>query len=120
MEMVKVRTSDLIGAALDWAVAKAQGVEIELPCSDVVWAKYAGVYSPSTDWSQGGPLIEKYGVAIDYRKLSKLWDAHCSAMRGASWMNSCKTPLIAACRAIVSAHLGDSVDVPAELVGGGV
>lgn len=156
-ETVTLRTSDLIGAALDWAVAKvcvAQGsvsidphdaksglpymtFDADGPCiwgagreaagtinneTGKPWVIHGpgGRFEPSTDWSQGGPLIEKYGVAIDYRKLSKSWDAHCSAMRGDSWMNSCETPLIATCRAIVSAHLGDSVDVPAELVGGGV
>ncbi|MDG9785381.1 phage protein NinX family protein, partial [Metapseudomonas otitidis] len=131
-ETVTLRTCDLIGAALDWAVAKAQGVEIELPCSDVVWAKYAGVYSPSTDWSQGGPLIDKMlksgkweiiqwgnpGVALQN------FDNDCLPVDGVSYgdksiLQSGETVLIAACRAIVSAHLGDSVDVPAELVGGG-
>lgn len=117
-DMKTVRTSELIGAPLDWAVAKAQGVEIDLPGSDVVWAKYAGAYSPSTDWSQGGPLIEKYMVRTQYAAdTEKRVDAGCLAQVWRPYvMAHGNTLLIAACRAIVAANLGDEVQIPAELL----
>lgn len=122
-ETVTLRTCDLIGAALDWAVAKTQGVEIELSGSDVVWAKYAGVYSPSTDWAQLGPLQHEHAVALkpadEYIQYGNYWDAEMIGRNCDRFFAFGPDPLIAACRAIVSAHLGDSVDVPAELVGGG-
>lgn len=110
-ETVTLRTCDLIGAALDWAVAKA-----------VTYVDYHG-WSPSTDWSQGGPLIHKY--LFDFEWVVSDWHGEpiekFVAAHGYGLDREGIGPdhLIAACRAIVSAHLGDSVDVPAELVGGG-
>ena len=118
-EMKTVRTSELIGAPLDWAVAKTQGVEIDLPGSDVVWAKYAGAYSPSTNWNQGGPLIGKHGfdfewVGSDWHgKPIKQFCANGYDLAAEGWGD---THLIAACRAIVAANLGDEVQIPAELL----
>lgn len=111
-QMKTVRTSELIGAALDWAVAKAQGVEIDLPGSDVVWAKYAGAYSPSTDWSQGGPLLTKWAVEFEW-----VTDATIRAFTMIdSGLGFGPDHLAAACRAIVAANLGDEVQIPAELM----
>lgn len=122
-DMKTVRTSELIGAALDWAVAKAQGVEIDLPGSDVVWAKYAGAYSPSTDWSQGGPLLDQhckgFGLIQDGKSLT--WRAfgysrHVFDSERLQRMASGPSILVTACRAIVAANLGDEVQIPAELL----
>ncbi|XAI95202.1 hypothetical protein [Leptolyngbya phage Lbo-JY16] len=121
MNMIEVKTAELSGAALDWAVAQIEAERNEEWCVVsraisrtvfvIVEPDTGFNFSPSSDWSQGGPLIEEYRVAIDYRALSKTWDAYCSG-----WMNGCETPLIAACRAIVAAKLGDTVQVPAELL----
>jgi hypothetical protein len=95
-----MKTSELTGAALDWAVAECENVY----CFD-------GSYTPSTDWSQGGPIIEREKIAID-------WD-------GAAWCASDNvnpiacygpTPLIAAMRCYVASKLGDTVDIPEELL----
>lgn len=47
-----MKTSELIGAALDRAVAHCDGME------------YLAGYSPSTNWAQGGPLIEREGIDV--------------------------------------------------------
>lgn len=124
--MVEVKTAELVGPALDWAVAEADGAdELKVvPWGDgktvscIYWLPdggcWANHYSPSTDWSHGGPLIEKHSVWLGAPYGSRrCWDA--------SYHTSCEahdgdTPLIAACRAIVDAKLGDVVRVPAELV----
>ena len=102
-----IKTSELDGAALDWAVTKSQG----LIMFDIIGR------SPSTDWSQGGPLIEKYIGATDYEvgqvKEPFYAETRCSNME--AYANG-KTILIAAMRAIVASKLGDEVDVPDELV----
>ena len=115
MNMVKVKTAELEGAPLDWAVAKAAGWDF----SKEFYRIMAQGYRPSTDWSQGGPLIEKY-------KLEIVQAGHGFACVK-SWVFSCydvdelhpegSTHLIAAMRAIVAAKLGDEVEVPGELVG---
>ena len=127
---MKIKTSELEGAALDWAVAKAvgqdvteQGVYIQERRAgqdgSVSLTKTWVAFSPSTDWSQGGPLIESHDVSCS--RVDKIITKGGNALY---WMASCPsgfkglglTPLIAACRAIVAAKLGDVVDVPEELV----
>ena len=48
-----MKTSELTGAALDWAVAKAIGEYKPVP-----------VPNYSTDWAQGGPIIEREKIEI--------------------------------------------------------
>lgn len=118
MKTVKIKTGELTGPALDWAVAEAVGVELynEHHGEDlrILIDPIYGIctaWAPSSNWHQCGPLIEEYRVetlfsgGMTYSKLSGLKDA-----------SGCdQTPLIAACRAIVSAKLGDEVEVPEKL-----
>jgi hypothetical protein len=66
---VKIKTADLTGAALDWAVAKCEGFERNLfrgvvvePTNGMAGAK-PKKWRPSTDWSQGGPIIERKDIS---------------------------------------------------------
>lgn len=125
-ETVTLRTCDLIGAALDWAVAKTEGEDHWTCDRNPEWFAWRmRNWKPSTDWSQVGPLIGMYLIEFSVDDHTDIVRASMFCWRdyGKShrtrWSEG-ETHLIAACRAIVSAHLGDSVDVPAELVGGGV
>ena len=96
-----MKTSELTGAALDWAVAKAIG-------------EYKPVAVPeySTDWAQGGPIIERERITI------RFWEGE-SAVDAYKWdtpSSTGPTPLIAAMRCYVASKLGDDVDVPKELL----
>lgn len=121
-EMIEVKAADLIGPALDWAVAKAEGWDFDNyfyrhgsywviqvvregynPERKVYW------FTPSTDWSQGGPLIEAHVTALNQTGTHTWW-AHSEDRLGEG-----DTALIAACRAIVAAKLGEAVSIPAEL-----
>ncbi|HBP5004790.1 TPA: DUF2591 domain-containing protein [Pseudomonas aeruginosa] len=118
-ETVEVKTCDLEGPALDWAVAIAdneKGLNV-VPGWRMV-ALHNALYAPSRDWSQGGPLIEKYMVRTHYMAdTEKRADAGCIAQTWRPYATSCgDTLLIAACRAIVTASLGETVSVPAELI----
>ena len=60
-----MKTSELIDEKLDWAVAKCNGKGIEFDDPRDPWLVVDGIadqplhsYTPSTDWSQGGPIIE--------------------------------------------------------------
>lgn len=110
-EFVEVKTADLVGAALDWAVAKAEISPTEIPPNDI-WRKYCDPYSPSTEWKYGGPLIDKFRVSIIYS--DEVCDPCAWTDSSAAW--HAPTPLIAACRAIVASVLGDTVNVPKELL----
>lgn len=55
--MQQVKTVDLAGPALDWAIARIEGIEaaIAAPHYGTGWRVYkpnfGGKYSPSTDWA---------------------------------------------------------------------
>ncbi|WP_272962314.1 phage protein NinX family protein [Alcanivorax jadensis] len=136
----RVAIAELEGAALDWAVATSTGLPVYDMESD--WpgiraineaARHGPViifnlvrrlfiedqdgsraYSPTTDWSQCGPLIERYKIAImGPNPTDDYWTAWAGPMKDGP------TPLIAACRAIVAAHSPSGfVEVPDELAHG--
>jgi hypothetical protein len=116
---MKVKTSDLIGPALDWAVAKCRGFEgldeDEWLIRDGIADMPLSAYNPSSDWSQGGPIIEREELTVGYAKIEcGFWTARTTAYppeytRG-------PTPLIAAMRCYVASKMGDEVDVPSELL----
>jgi hypothetical protein len=98
-----MKTSELTGATLDWAVAKCEGYRLDLVPE--------GEYTPSTNWAQGGLIIELMGMnIIRTNKTDKEPWAACLThyIDGA-------TPLIAAMRCYVAYRMGDEVDVPEEL-----
>jgi hypothetical protein len=97
-----MKTSELTGAALDWAVAKAIGEYKPLP-----------VPNYSTDWAQGGPIIDREHISIAYmyRGEWEAWDD--KTMPPPRYRGP--TPLIAAMRCYVASKLGDTVQIPQEL-----
>ncbi len=101
---MKIKTSELTDAALDWAV----GMTGEYGC---------GFFS--TDWSQGGPIIEREEVELTFDRASEtdtLWRAEMFDVEGVSIAHEYgPTPLIAAMRCYVASKLGDTVDIPEEL-----
>ena len=97
-----MRTSDLSGAALDWAVAKCEGVQ---------WARW-NRDGWSTDWAQGGPIIEREKIALNHSAKVDVWFAE----NYAETKHECgKTPLIAAMRCYVASKLGDEIEIPEGL-----
>ena len=97
-----MKTDELTGAALDWAVADCEGHDF--PSADAV----CGIFNPSTNWEQGGPIIER-------EKIATAWHI----TRWIAWRGVVEhpgpTPLIAAMRCYVAAKLGDDIDIPEEL-----
>ena len=154
--MTEVKTAELTGPALDWAVAHAtkawewahewyptmtldptfRGVSDNAPGGSVSliprnpMRQDSQPFTPSTDWAQGGRLIEQFTISfnhycvggsnpdgslkdamfacIGYRQTISGKNAEARAVRG--------DYLSAACRAIVIAKLGDIVSVPSELL----
>jgi len=113
-----METSKLTGAALDWAVAKCE-----------VGAEFIGeINDPhfySTDWANGGPIIEREGISLSREFVSGQFNE----IEWACWTPAFvrddadafgygPTPLVAAMRCYVSSKLGDEVEIPAELMEG--
>jgi hypothetical protein len=122
---MKVKTSELTGAALDWAVAKALGVYTPSVDTDtfdgVKRINYGGMYPEwSTDWAGGGLIIERMGDYIQEGN-KETGEYYCSTPSVAEeWHNHPvrgigPTPLIAAMRCYVASELGDEVEIPEEL-----
>lgn len=106
---MKVKTSELRGPALDWAVDKAEG-HIR-PDGGYYCGQHGVSRHYSTDWAQCGPIIERERIAVQF---GPLWTAvHSSRLGHPSYG---PTPLIAAMRCFVATRLGGEVDVPDELV----
>ena len=110
-----MKTSELTGAALDWAVAKCAG---HLP-DGYSFDPYVHCYS--TSWAKGGPIIEREEIST--AKLEETlpdamaphpacWSGHIDGV----FVRYGPTPLIAAMRCYVASKLGDKVKIPEELL----
>lgn len=114
-----MKTSELTGAALDWAVAKCEGIELIDGCYNrllvdgrmSIGQSMLSPYKPSTDWAQGGAIIEREGISLFNCYGDSEWSASTEA-----YEYHATTPLIAAMRCYVASKLGDEVDVPEELM----
>jgi len=124
-EVRSIKTSELTGAALDWAVAKCQGM-IE-DDSDPFIPVYGhsidpdGLerpidFSPSTEWGQGGPIIDSEMIHLNpiSGALVEAWTPAPERATGEAFGNG-PTSLIAAMRCYVASKLGDEITVPVEL-----
>ena len=117
-----MKTSDLIGPALDWAVAKCSGDETRLMfrgdseagVTDVHFDPWLAPWSPSTDWAQGGLIIERECIDLYCDHAGVSWRTR-KMLGERGPMAYGPTPLIAAMRCYVASKLGDEVDVPKEL-----
>jgi hypothetical protein len=112
-----MKTSELTGAALDWAVARCEEGEALAEGWHPHFAPYGGElrlratpYAPSTDWSQGGPIIERERINLEpFSNINgEQWSAD------GEWDSP--TPLIAAMRCYVASKLGDDINIPKELL----
>ena len=103
------KTAELTGAALDWAVAKCEGV-INGDDLDIGFILERG-YTPSTDWAQGGAIIERERITIEWEGDPDSW---CACIMADQEVYG-PTPLIAAMRGYVAYKMGDEVEVPEEL-----
>ena len=109
--MAKVKTSELTGAALDWAVAKCGGGAKDLMLWLDAHALY-DMYQYSTDWAQGGPIIEREGIDVMFEGPE--WYAYIR-WEDKTLQHDGPTPLIAAMRCYVASKLGDTIELPEEL-----
>ena len=120
-----MKITELTGAALDWAVAKCEGYLDLQPME--YWFSPAGIKHfidmrnaeghgvhwthSSTDWAEGGPIIERELIELQYNGEWKATNQLLDYGSGTA-------PLIAAMRCYVASKLGEEVDVPTELTGG--
>lgn len=124
---MKIKTSKLTGAALDWAVAKAN----DYLSDETVVARAGRLYTydersnhmdeewkPSESWAQAGHIIEREKLGVTFEAGWEVprwsaWGAGVDEPRTETYAGD--TPLEAAMRCFVASKLGDEVEVPEEL-----
>ncbi|MEJ8852227.1 phage protein NinX family protein [Variovorax rhizosphaerae] len=110
-----MKTAELTAAPLDYWVARSIGnspvirkVDGKAVCL-VSWMPF----EPSTAWSQGGPIVERHHVAIEWDNLKSCWIAklvHIPRPGGVElFVSFGDTPLVAAMRALVQSRFGKDV-----------
>jgi len=127
-----VKTNELTGAALNWAVAKCEGLlcfgyrtdgdeRFAVEDND---GQMEG-FMPSTVWADGGPIIERERIEIrwsDKQWIAMYWADNSGMAKKPTQrfkhnqQTAGQTALIAAMRCFVASKLGDEVDVPDELM----
>lgn len=122
---MKVKTSELIGPALDWAVENALLLDrVGNPEQrSAIATRNMRVRGESCsyclNWAQGGPIIEREWITVVKPVNSLDWVATLPFETIDTGLDRVResgpTPLIAAMRCFVSSKLGDEVDVPEEL-----
>lgn len=135
MKTIKVSEATLI--QLNWLVACCEGYTSDAYMRSVDIRKDAkgraiGIvvplfgdrhyswFRPTTDWSQGGPIIEREKINLQH--ISGIntpgdfgWEAqHPWPTTACGWPVRGSTPLISAMRCYVASKLGDTVEVPEE------
>lgn len=132
--MKKVQTRTLIGPALDWAVAICEGYtdwcgETEKflpPRKEYGWVRLYDL-NYSTDWVQGGPIIDREINVIE--KRSGYWyawrpkrnDGYVTPTFATvpdsreAWAYG-DTILIATMRCYVASKMGEEIEIPDELL----
>jgi len=97
-----MKTSELTGPALDWAVCCVEGQQMSQ------YTRY------STDWSQGGPIIEREELLLSCN-WQRPYALKVFVDEKRVVQSNGPTPLIAAMRCYVASKLGDEIEVPEEL-----
>ena len=119
-----MKTSELTGAALDWAVAKCEGVNEDAfrlyyePTEPTDYDSHGfPEFHYSTIWAQGGAIIEREEIHV-FTQYPRVGSVMWFGRYNGSVKGTGPTPLIAAMRCYVASKLGDEVEIPAELTQG--
>ena len=136
---MEIRTIELSGAALDWAVMTLEQHD------DAAWyidhkgrlmeehGELSWTYQPSTNWAQGGPIIEREKLTLVHTSETLLsgkpiewvavhpdryveFDADGDVSEWHLPDAYGPTLLIAAMRCYVASKLGDEIEIPKELI----
>lgn len=116
---MKIKVSESEGAKLNYWVARALGfLDVFIDGDDVLSPDPEDglafdVHKYSTDWSQGGPIIEREKITIEPNPYGLEEWAACIGLNGKEpfwvWKNG-KTALIAAMRAFVASKFREEVE----------
>jgi hypothetical protein len=115
---MQIKVSDMTPIQLGWTAAHAEG-RTDVRVDDDGELVGADDFDYTTDWSLAGPIIEREKISIawvvsSYTHIKGCWSAHIPQCNSKILYG--QTPLIAAMRCYVASKLGDTVEVPNELL----
>ena len=118
-----IKTSELVGKQLRWAVAKSLGLNLDLggwPAryqdgETYIDRQLQPVHIPHYEewWEAGGPLAASSRISVYTHPDRMNWYA---SQQGTAFCREGASPLIAICRCFVASKLGDEVAIPEELL----
>lgn len=119
--MKTIKVSEATNTQLDWLVAKCEGAE-DLHFNGEFWivsdpingSEYLGNLDYTGDWSLMGPIIERERIGLSPWGDRGEWLAYTQRDRSSRW--SADSALRAAAGCYVISKLGETVEVPEELV----
>jgi hypothetical protein len=129
---IKLKTSELTGAALDWAVAKCEGIELESGYGVQETSGYYNRLLVDGRMSKGQSMLVRLSLQPTGHKVGRslngnglmLWPNesredmrwHCQQHDTANdFAQYGPTLLIAAMRCYVASRVGDEIELPEEL-----
>ena len=102
-----MKVPELSGAKLDYWVARSNGYKAYIAKAGCFLGKEYRpicIYGPSTEWDQGGPIIEREEIQLVPRANGEQWAAGIDqCVKGGD------TALIAAMRCYVASKFGEDV-----------
>lgn len=114
-----MKVSELQGARLDYWVGEIEEKNVYVVGEYCYVRTYTNecvmisFYSPSTDWSQGGPLIQAKRIQLhpyESPEMEGYWrGCIISESKGIRMYFSASEPLVAAMRCLVASKYGDEV-----------
>jgi len=127
--MKSIKVDEAAGTTLDWLVATCVGHKPVFtshwvtPVSEdtprrvcVLMPSWVQPYEPSRNWAVGGPIIERENISLASQstRWAEFWQADIRhSSKFTQWDHK---PLIAAMRCYVMSKLGETVEVPEELL----
>lgn len=118
------------GTCTAFVLRDAHFEKVYAACDEWPLARDQKIWQPHTDWSQGGPIVEREGLrwnkhgdqfyvwTPDHPWYDPLHEPMWAEKEGVNWRGFAYGPtlLIAAMRCYVASKLGDEIDVPDDLL----
>lgn len=123
---MKIKTADLSGDNLEWAVALCESYIFHGRVDAHLYYVHAhnkgGLFTPafSSDWALGGPIVERERINFEQIPSDevdwKAWMYPINEWNTFSGIQYGPTQLVAAMRCYVQSKLGDEIEIPDEII----
>lgn len=125
MNIKSIKTHELYGEGLGFAVARVKGYNVSEDEEGIIWIEWKNSYSyilkdflhdwnPAYNWCDGGPIIEQERISTQFE--TEYSDTLVWSARKGNFYAVGSNPLEAGMRVYCLINLGSEVDIPEELL----